>query len=101
MFQQSIDSTRLSPGICWSVSFWIVDSSLLLPSSLVALALTKKQVGLGSRKDDQHGACPPRSATPSGGFGASFAIEDGSSPRRDERGGRSRELRRAGKVGNS
>lgn len=63
----------------------LVNSSLSSPSSLsdfMALALTKEQVELGTRRNDSHGSYSPRSATPteecpSGGSEGLFAIEDG------------------------
>ena len=57
-----------------------MDSSLLSPSSLsdfMALALTKEQVELGTRKNDPHGSCSPTEECPSGGSEGFFAIEDG------------------------
>lgn len=61
-----------------------MDSSLSSPSSLsdfMALALTKEKIELGTRKNDPHGSCSPRSATPteecpSGGSEGLFVIED-------------------------
>ena len=58
------------------------------------------------RNNYPHGSCPSRSATPTEKcplvtLRAPLGQEMGSSPRNDQGGGRSYELRRAGKVGNN
>ena len=97
----------------WSISSFGRASSGFSPVAsifsqrlAVAVAQATKQVGLDMRNSYPHGCCLPRSATPTEmcplvTLRVPLRQEMGSSPRNDQEGGRSHELKRAGKVGNN